>query len=119
MSLLDFEHSAIAPRQLDIHSVVNLALIPYNKATLKDVVLLGEKSHKNHEYVNEMIHIFKPLLAKQSDKDLLVGYNILFRQRFFEFWLSKPTGGIEECDPYQKLVSLSDGNGGYLSKLLQ
>lgn len=108
-SLLDFEHSVIAPRQLDIHSLVNLAL---------DVVL-SEENHEIQGYVDEMFRLFKPFLYEQSDKDLFIGYNILFRQKFFEFWLAEPSGDIETCDAYQKLLSFSDGKGGYLSKLCE
>ena len=107
VSLLDFEHAVIAPRQLDIHSLVNLALIPY------DVVLLSEENHEIQEYVDEMIRLFKPFLSEQTDTDLFIGYNILFRQKFFEFWLAEPNGSIEMCDAYQKLLSISDGKGGY------
>ena len=112
VSLLDFEHSVIAPCQLDIHSLVNLALIPY------DEILLDEKEPETQQYVKEMVPLFKPFLSKQSDKELFMGYNVLFRQRFLEFWLENPEGEIERCDAYQKLLSLTDGNGGYLAGLL-
>jgi aminoglycoside phosphotransferase (APT) family kinase protein len=117
VSLLDFEHSVIAPRQLDIHSLVNLALTYYDEAASKDVVLLSEENHEIQRYVEEMLHLFKPFLYERKDKDLFIGYNILFRQKFFEFWLAEPIGSIETCDAYQKLLSFSDGKGGYLSKL--
>jgi scyllo-inosamine 4-kinase len=112
VSLLDFEHAVIAPKQLDIHSLVNLALVPY------DVILLADENQEIQDYVAEMITLFQPLLAKQNEKALFIGYNILFRQRFLEFWLENPEGDIQQCDAYQKLLSLSDGSGGYLSRLL-
>jgi hypothetical protein len=112
VSLLDFEHSVIAPRQLDVHSLVNLALIP------NDVILFTEDNSEIQAYVNDMIDLFKPYLSKQSEWDLLMGYNVLFRQRFLEFWLDEPGKDIKQCDAYQKMLSLSDGNGGYLSVLL-
>jgi len=118
VSLLDFEHAVIAPCQLDIHSLVNLALIPYDEHTSKHVVLLNIEEQEIQNYVAEITPLFKPFLAKQSDKDLFVGYNVLFRQRFFEFWLKNPKGDIEQCDAYQMLLSISNGNNGYLSKLL-
>ena len=90
VSLLDFEHSAIAPMHMDLHSVMNLALD--NNA-------------------------IKPFVVNQNDKDLLLGYSVLFRQRFLEFWLEKPEGELSQCDAYQKLVSLCDGKGGYLNGL--
>jgi len=118
VSLLDFEHSVIAPRQLDIHSLVNLALVPYDEAAGKHTPLFGEKNPKTKAYVNNMISLFKPYLSSQSDKDLFMGYSVLFRQRFFEFWLANPEGGIEKCDAYNMLESLCDGSGGYLKPLL-
>ena len=118
VSLLDFEHAVIAPRQLDIHSLVNLSLIPYDEATDKEIILLYEKELDVQQYVKEMILLLKPFLTEQYDKDLLMGYSVLFRQRFLEFWIERPIGEIKHCDAYQKLLSLSDGYGGYLSKLL-
>ena len=118
VSLLDFEHSVIAPRQLDIHSLVNLALIQYDESTSKDIILLIEREQEIQEYTAEMYSLFSPFLSTQGDKDLFIGYNILYRQCFLEFWLENPKGEIEQCDAYQKLISLSDGNFGYLSKFL-
>jgi len=118
VSLLDFEHSVIAPQQLDVHSLVNLALIPYDEVTEKHTPLFSEKNPEVKTYVNSMISLFKPYLSSQSDKDLFMGYNVLFRQRFLEFWLANPKGEIEKCDAYNMLKPLCDGNGGYLKPLL-
>lgn len=118
VSLLDFEHSVIAPRQLDIHSIVNLAFITYDETTSRDINLLTETNCESPAYTEEMISLFKIFLSEQSDKDLFMGYNVLFRQRFLEFWLANPNGELEQCDAYQKLLSFTDGSGGYLSKLL-
>ena len=118
VSLLDFEHAVIAPCELDIHSLVNLSLIPYDEATDKEIILLDENKLDVQQYVEEVISLLKPFLGEQCDKDLLLGYSVLFRQRFLEFWLERPAGKIEQCDAYQKLLSLCDGHRGYLSKLL-
>ena len=118
VSMLDFEHSVIAPRQLDIHSLVNLAFIPYDEVTSMDMILLTEKNQEICDYVAELILLFKPFLSEQSDKDLFLGYSVLFRQRFLEFWLDKPQEDIGQCDAYQKLLSFGDGNGGYFAKLI-
>lgn len=119
VSLLDFEHSVIAPRQLDVHSLVNLTFISYDEATSTDIVLFADDNQEIKNYVAGMIPLFKPFLSEQNDKDLFMGYNVLYRQRFLEFWLAEPEGAIDKCDAYQKLLSLSDGNGGYLSELIQ
>ena len=118
VSLLDFEYSATAPRLLDVHSLVNLALTQYDEAADKEIILFNSKQPEIRQYAGDMIALFKPFLASQSEKDLFLGDNVLFRQRFFEFWLEKPEGGVENCDAYQKLLSFSDGSGGYLSALL-
>ena len=118
ISLLDFEHSVIAPRQLDVHSLVNMALIPYDETALMDIILITEKGHEVQQYAANMISLLSPYLSNQGEKDLFVGYNVLFRQRFLEFWLENPKGKIEQCDAYQKLLSLSDGRYGYLSRLI-
>jgi len=118
VSLLDFEHSVIAPKQLDIHSLVNLALIPYDEAAGMDIILFDDESPEVQSYVLNMIALFKPYLSGQVEKDLFMGYNVLFRQRFLEYWLAQPEGAIEQCDAYMILTSLGDGNGGYLAKLL-
>jgi len=112
VSLLDFEHSAIAPPQLDLHSLVNLALLP------DDAVLTAEGDSEIVRYIDEMMDLFKPLLSRQGDFDLLLGYGVLFRQRFFESALDEPEAALEQSGAYQKLLSLSDGSGGYFAKLL-
>ncbi|MCL2406555.1 MAG: aminoglycoside phosphotransferase family protein [Defluviitaleaceae bacterium] len=94
VSLLDFEHAVIAPRQLDVHSVVNLC----------DGLDIG--------------NLFKPYLYTQKDKNLFIGYSILFQQRFLEFWIAHPLCDISKCDPYNRLLQLCDTNHGYLSELI-
>jgi len=112
VSLMDFEHSSISPPQLDLQSIINLALIPY------DVEPVTENMPEVKEYAEEMINLFKPMLAQKSDKDLLLGYAVLFRQKFLEFWLEQPKGELQHVDAYQKLLFLCDGKGGYLFELL-
>ena len=118
ISLLDFEWAAIAPRQLDLHSVVNLALVSYDEEQGRDLILFEDEGEEVQGYVKEMVSLFRPLLESQRDWDLFLGYNVLFRQRFFEFWLGKPEGEIDSCDAYRKLQVLSNGSGGYLTPLL-
>jgi len=94
VSLLDFEHSVIAPPQLDLHSMFN-------------EFMSDKKSER--KYIAEIKELFKPLLSYEYESDLLLGYSFLFYQRFFEGWLKEPKGEIEQCGAYQKLLSLSDG----------
>ena len=113
VSLMDFEHSSISSSQLDLHSIVNLALVP------NDVILMSERKQEAEQYIDDMINLFKPMLNQKSDKALLLGYAILFRQRFLEFWLDKQEGKLHQVDAYQKILSLSDGDGSYLFELLK
>ena len=101
VSLLDFEHSVIAPPQLDLHSMVN-EFISGNEA--------------EREYIESIKDLYKALLSQESERDLLTGYSFLFYQHFFDSWLEEPEGEIEQCGAYQKLLSIS--NGRYLSELL-
>jgi hypothetical protein len=39
--------------------------------------------------------------------------------RFVEMWLENPHGKLEELDGYIKLLSLANGEGGYLSEHLR
>jgi len=117
VALLDFEHAVIAPRQLDVQSLVNLTFLPYDEAASSDAVLFAEDDPDTRRYVNELIPLFAPFCRSQCEKDLLLGYAVLFRQRFLDMWLEAPGGRLNECDAYHKLVSLIDGNGGYLSNL--
>ncbi|MCL2421859.1 MAG: phosphotransferase [Defluviitaleaceae bacterium] len=110
VSLMDFEHSAISASQMDLHSMINLALIP------DDDVLKSDAETSN--YIEDMVKSFKPTMTRPGDKDLLLGYAFLFRQRFFEFWLNSPEGDINKVDAYQKLLSLSGGDGGFMKAFL-
>ena len=111
VSLMDFEHSSISSPQVDVHSIINLALIP------NDVILMTERKQETEPYINDMMNLLKPMLMQRNDKDLLLGYAVLFRQRFLEFRLDKPEGKLHHADAYKKILSLCDGNGGYLFEL--
>jgi|GEM_PF-257724 len=91
VSLLDFEHSVIAPRMLDIHSIINLALSPDDEPG----------------YAAEIKTLFAPYLSRRSDVDLFMGYRVLFRQRFFEFFLAEPKGDVQDCEAYRYLKYLT------------
>jgi len=120
-SLLDFEHAVMAPSVLDIHSLVNLALNPVDENDSSDLMLLGAKGlgREGDKYVADMVSLFRPMLPGEREAGLLMGYNLYFRLRFFQFWLEDPRRGYLGDYAYQKLLSLCDGKGGYLAGLLQ
>jgi scyllo-inosamine 4-kinase len=110
VSLIDFEHYVIAPLELDLHSLINLAFF-----RMKGI---DGNIQESRQYKNDVIELLKPMLANSDSTDLILGYAILYRQRFLEFWLENPEGKLENLDAYKKLLSLANGHGGYLSEIL-
>jgi hypothetical protein len=113
VSLMDFEHSVIAPSELDLHSLINLALFSNEDDFLSDCSI-----QEYRQYKNDVIELLKPMLTNCYSTDLILGYAILFRMRFLEFWLENPEGKLESLDAYIKLLSLANGEGGYLSEIV-
>jgi len=113
VSLMDFEHSVIAAPELDLQCVVNLALFWDEGDFMIDCNI-----QEYQQYKNDVIKLLKPMLTKSDSTDLILGYAFLYRQRFLEFWLENPEGKLEEQDSYIKLLSLANGEGGYLSEII-
>jgi len=113
VSLMDFEHSVIAPSEIDLHSLINLAFFSEDGDFIIDSSI-----QESLQYKNDVIELLKPMLANSDSANLILGYAILFRMRFLEFWLENPEGKLEEQDAYIKLLSLAYGEGGYLSEIL-
>jgi scyllo-inosamine 4-kinase len=113
VSLMDFEHAVIAPPELDVRSLVNLVLLKED-----DKILTRDDSIEIHEYLDGVLELLKPMCSRSESNDLILGYSILFWQRFFEFWLEEPDGDIKQCGAYVRLCSLINGDKGYLSYIL-
>lgn len=113
LSLMDFEFSVIAPSELDLHALINLAFFS-DEGSLES----NSNSQEFGQYKKDVIELLKPMLANSYSADLILGYAFLYRQRFLEFWLENPKGKLEELDAYKKLLSLADGEGGYLSEII-
>lgn len=113
VSLIDFEHSVIAPSELDLHSLINLAFLSNENDFLSD-----NKSQEHQQYKINVCKLLKPMLTNSYSKDLILGYAILFRMRFLEFWIQNPEGKLEKLDSYIKLLSIANGDGGYLSDII-
>lgn len=111
VSLLDFEHSLIAPLEFDLHSLINLAFLSYNDSEAVGLEYL--------QYKKSVIELLKPMLKDNYSLDLLLGYALFYRMRFLEFWLESPRGPLEELDAYLKLLSLTKEKRGYLSKFIR
>ncbi len=115
-SLLDFEHAAIAPVQLDLYSILRFCFGP---DSIGDVPVSGD----NRELLGfqaEVIRLAKSMLADKDEFDLLIGFAILISLRRMEIWLenSDNPDGFTGWEPYRCLQSLADGRGGYLAPLL-
>jgi aminoglycoside phosphotransferase (APT) family kinase protein len=114
VSLMDFEHSVIAPQQLDLNSFINLAFFDEDGNAYAD----DNNAEEFRQYRYEITNLLSPLLKQADCIDLLFGYAILFQQRFLDFWLENPEGTINQQRPYKNLVSLTDTNGSYLSQII-
>jgi thiamine kinase-like enzyme len=143
VSLLDFEHAAVAPPQMDLHSIINLAFINDDAGTN---LLIDDNPEAKH-YVADLTELFAPLFSQEGAGDLLVGFTVLFRQFFLNGWLEehnakfnenydtkrngvqddklisthdeKPiNAALSQSTDYLKIKSFCDAKGGYLAGLL-
>ena len=112
VALLDYEHSVVAPPLLDIQSIINMSLIRGGNKNAG-----GDNPSGAPRLDAGIENLIKPYITSRTDFDLIVGYSVLFRQKFLEFWLEKPDCELGEADFYIELISLCDGKGGFLSGL--
>jgi scyllo-inosamine 4-kinase len=115
VSLLDFEFAVLAPVELDLNALVKLAFGPPDGSdTLTDPGGAGRQRMRQ-----AVADLALPVLAHPGGKELLVGYAILLELWKLEDWLAHPEGEspLEQWQPYRMLVSLADGQGGYLGPL--
>jgi aminoglycoside phosphotransferase (APT) family kinase protein len=114
VSLMDFEHSVIAPEGIDLNSLINLAFFNDEGNHLKD----KNTEEEFQQYKLEITNLINPIMKQPHYMDLLFGFAILYDQRFLDFWLENPEGSINQFKPYIKLISFTEKNGGYLSHIL-
>jgi thiamine kinase-like enzyme len=112
--LLDFEHSVMAPGEIDLNSFINLALFDEDGYAFTDEINMVEFL----QYKLEINKLISPILKQQDCIDLLFGFAILYQQRFLEFWLEDPKGSLDQLGPFIKLAPFTDKDGTYLSKIL-
>jgi len=116
VSLLDFEFAVIAPAELDLNELIKCAFAPGERhASLPDP---GGAGLQHMQKV--VAELAKPVIAHPGGKDLLMGYAILLELWMLEDWLAHPEGEgpLEQWQPYRMLLSLADGQGGYLATFL-
>lgn len=109
VSLLDFEFAVIAPAELDLNGLVKIAFPP-------DGMVEGGLEPLQHA----VTRLAQPVLAHAGGGDLLCGYAILLELCLLEDWLAHPEGEgpLKSWEPYRRLVSLVDGQHGYLAPLI-
>lgn len=113
VSLMDFEHSVIAPEGIDLNSFINLAFFNEEDNTLVD----KSTDEEFQQYKLEITNLVIPIIKQPHCIDLFFGFAILYNQKFLDFWLENPEGSINQFRPYIKLVSFTEKNGGYLSQV--
>lgn len=110
VSLMDFEHSVIAPYEIDLNNFINLAFFNEEYPTP-----INNSTEEYIKYKDEVVKLFTPLLIEQETIDLLSGFAILYNQRFIEFWLESPEGELSSFEPYRRLVSFTNNKRDYFS----
>jgi len=116
VALLDFEFAVIAPLELDLNELVKMAFAPSEwPDPLPDPDGAGLQSLRA-----AVAELALPLLDHPGGCHLLLGYAILLELWLLETWLAHPEGEgpLETWQPYRMLLSLTDGQGGYLAPLL-
>jgi scyllo-inosamine 4-kinase len=108
-ALLDFEYAVVAPVQLDLNVLLTCGFGPDQDDPPGARELRAVLS----------AHV-APELAQPGAPERLLGYAILLEQWKLEDWLAHPdgVGALESWDPYRRLRSLANGQGGYLAPLL-
>ncbi|MGE5652697.1 MAG: phosphotransferase family protein [Bacillota bacterium] len=113
VSLLDFEWSVVAPTELDLNSVLNLAFGPDTEC--------GLDSKGLQKVQQTALDLAQPVLDHPGGIDLLMGYAVLLAQYRLDLWLANADSkaNLEQWEPYRRVLSLADGRGGYLAPLTQ
>jgi len=114
VSLLDFEYAVIASPAVDLSMLVKAAFEPPGENE--------PASAAGRQHLREVVAgLAQPLLGQALLPELLHGYAALHDLWRLEQWLAHPEGEdpqIGTWDPYRRLTSLADGQGGYLAQLV-
>jgi scyllo-inosamine 4-kinase len=119
IALFDFEYAVAAPLELDLNELVKMAFPPPGPEEPPHPP--GSPAFRGQELLRSTVaELALPLLDHPGGPDLLAGYAILLELWLLEDWLAHPEGEgpLETWQPYRMLLSLADGQGGYLAPLL-
>jgi scyllo-inosamine 4-kinase len=112
VSLLDFEHATLAPLELDLCNCIKMVFEPDARDnTSPDSSSLGAKRLQD-----AVIDLALPALNHTGGRQLLMGYAVLKEIRHLEDYLlhADEDADFTQWEPYQRLVSIGSGHGGYL-----
>jgi aminoglycoside phosphotransferase (APT) family kinase protein len=114
LSLLDFEHAALAPGQVDISNFLRLALGPESAQD-------EPPSPGRDRFIEGVLALARPAIACADAAHLLLGCAALISLRRVHIWLGGNQAGEpwDAWEPHRALVSLLDGRGGYLAPLVR
>jgi len=117
VSLLDFEYALVAPAELDLNALLSFSFAPPEI----DQVLSDSDRDGLQRMRQAVVDLTAPVLAHPGSKVLLLGYATLLALWKTEDYLAHPEGEgpMEQWQPYRMLVSLADGQGGYLAPFLE
>ena len=114
VSLIDFEHSVIAPEQLDLNSFINLVFFFHEE----NIFTFANKDDGLEKYKESIINILATTLKNPGCTELLLGYTILYQLRFLDFWIENPKGNLEQFKSYKNLISLTEISDSYLAPII-
>ncbi len=108
-ALLDFEFAVIAPPEIDLNSLVKMAFKPdHSPAAPMD------------DPQKTVAKLAGAVLALPGAPQRLAGYAVLLETWLLQLWLDHPEGEgpLETWEPYRRLLSIAEGDGGHLAPLL-
>lgn len=113
-ALLDFEHAAMLPVQVDTNLLLRFVVS-------SEGVSDAQSSEPPPKAVLKLAaRLVAPALKPQGGVALLLGCAALLSLKRFDIWWSNLDAQkqYEQWEPHRSLVSLSDGQGGYFAPIL-
>lgn len=112
--LLDFEHALIGPAQVDTYSFLRMAFQPEGDEYLTEAAEAKALQEEAARLVRETV-------SDEKSAMLLLGVAALISLKRLTIWLegSEDKMHYREWEPYLCLASLTDGRGGFLSRVVE
>jgi hypothetical protein len=113
---MDFEFAVMAPEVLDLNTLLKIALRPVDLGEVNTIDCAGQEKLRA-----AAVALAAPVLSSPGTRTLFLGYAILLELWLLIDWLAHPEGEgpLEQWQPYRRLLSLADGQGGYLAPLMK